>query len=48
MPVPDTSNAATWIVATKRLRLREMQLADLDFIATMLADADVMRHYPSI
>lgn len=45
--MPDTSNAATWIVATKRLRLREMKLADLDFIATMLADADVMQHYPS-
>ncbi len=41
------SNASTWIVETKRLRLREMELGDLDFIATMLADADVMRHYPS-
>lgn len=41
------SNASTWIVETKRLRLREMELGDLDFIATMLADAEVMRHYPS-
>jgi len=45
--MPDTPNTGTWIVETKRLRLRQMELADLDFIATMLADADVMRHYPS-
>jgi [ribosomal protein S5]-alanine N-acetyltransferase len=43
----DTPNTGTWTVETNRLRLREMEFADLDFIATMLADADVMRHYPS-
>ena len=40
-------DAATWIIETTRLRLREMEAADLDFIAAMLADADVMRHYPA-
>jgi ribosomal-protein-alanine N-acetyltransferase len=42
--MPDSS---TWIIETDRLRLREMEVADLDFIATMLADAEVMRHYPA-
>lgn len=42
--MPDSS---TWIIETERLRLREMKIADLDFIATMLADAEVMRHYPA-
>src|ERR1700675_2726420 len=40
-------NSWRWIIETDRLRLREMEVADLDFIATMLADAEVMRHYPS-
>ena len=40
-------DATTWIIETTRLRLREMEAADLDFIAAMLADADVMRHYPA-
>lgn len=31
---------------TARLMVREMTLNDLDFIATMLADPDVMRFYP--
>lgn len=34
------------ILETPRLLLREMSPADLDFIALMLADADVMRFYP--
>lgn len=34
------------ILETPRLSLREMTWDDLDFLATMLADARVMRHYP--
>jgi ribosomal-protein-alanine N-acetyltransferase len=34
------------ILVTKRLALREMTLADLDFVAAMLADPEVMRFYP--
>jgi RimJ/RimL family protein N-acetyltransferase len=34
------------ILETERLRLRELVAADLDFMAEMLADADVMRFYP--
>jgi RimJ/RimL family protein N-acetyltransferase len=34
------------ILETPRLRLREMGWDDLDFIASMLGDAAVMRHYP--
>jgi RimJ/RimL family protein N-acetyltransferase len=34
------------ILETKRLRLRELTTADLDFVAAMLDDADVMRYYP--
>lgn len=34
------------ILQTERLSLREMQSADLDFIAQMLADPEVMRFYP--
>ncbi len=34
------------ILETSRLTLREMAVADLDFVATMLADPDVMRYYP--
>lgn len=33
-------------IETPRLRLREMSLADLDFVAAMLGDAEVMRFYP--
>jgi len=34
------------IIQTARLMLREMTWDDLDFVATMLADPRVMRHYP--
>ncbi|HEV8445266.1 MAG TPA: GNAT family N-acetyltransferase [Gemmatimonadaceae bacterium] len=34
------------ILETKRLRLRELAPTDLDFVASMLGDADVMRYYP--
>jgi len=34
------------ILHTRRLLLREMTDDDLDFVAEMLADAQVMRHYP--
>jgi len=34
------------IIESKRLTLREMTLDDLDFIAGMLANAEVMRYYP--
>lgn len=34
------------ILETRRLMLREMTLADLDFVAAMLADPEVVRFYP--
>ncbi|HEY4232565.1 MAG TPA: GNAT family N-acetyltransferase [Lacipirellulaceae bacterium] len=34
------------ILQTARLALREMTWDDLDFVATMLADPQVMRYYP--
>ena len=34
------------ILTTSRLTLREMSVGDLDFVATMLADPEVMRFYP--
>jgi [ribosomal protein S5]-alanine N-acetyltransferase len=34
------------ILETPRLILREVSLGDLDFVATMLADPEVMRYYP--
>src|SRR5262245_31103544 len=34
------------ILETARLRLREMTLDDLDFMSTLLGDAEVMRYYP--
>jgi len=34
------------ILETPRLILREMSLDDLDFVAAMLADPEVMRYYP--
>jgi [ribosomal protein S5]-alanine N-acetyltransferase len=34
------------ILETARLILREMSLDDLDFVAAMLADCEVMRYYP--
>src|SRR5262249_6507249 len=36
------------ILETERLRLREMTLDDLDFMSTMLGDAEVMRYYPKV
>lgn len=36
----------TPLIETPRLVLREMSLDDLDFVAAMLADAEVMRFYP--
>jgi RimJ/RimL family protein N-acetyltransferase len=34
------------IFETERLLAREMSIGDLDFIASLLADPDVMRYYP--
>jgi ribosomal-protein-alanine N-acetyltransferase len=34
------------LLETPHLVLREMTLADLDFVATMLADLEVIRFYP--
>lgn len=34
------------ILATRRLTLRELQTTDLDVVAGMLADREVMRHWP--
>jgi [ribosomal protein S5]-alanine N-acetyltransferase len=36
----------TTVLETPRLRLRELVPGDLDFMAEMLADAEVMRYYP--
>jgi RimJ/RimL family protein N-acetyltransferase len=41
-------NMAEPIIVTSRLALREMTWDDLDFLATMLGDSDVMRHYPKV
>jgi len=35
------------VLETSRLSLREMTSGDLDFLAALLADPDVMRFYPS-
>ena len=43
--------AGTWmktILETPRLRLRELVAGDLDFMAEMLADAEVMQITPSV
>ena len=34
------------VLTTARLRLREVELSDLDFVSAMLGDVEVMRHYP--
>src|SRR5262245_32235438 len=34
------------VLETSRLSLREMTWDDLDFLASMLSDTQVMRHYP--
>jgi RimJ/RimL family protein N-acetyltransferase len=36
------------VLETERLQLREMILADLDFVAAMLAHPEVMRYYPKV
>jgi len=36
------------VLETARLRLREMEPGDLDFVAAMLADEEVMRYYPRV
>lgn len=36
------------ILETNRLRLREMTIADLDFIAAMIAHPEMMRYYPKL
>jgi ribosomal-protein-alanine N-acetyltransferase len=36
----------TIVCETERLRLKELVLGDLDFVAEMLADPEVMRFYP--
>ena len=36
------------ILETARLRLREMGSSDLDFLASLLGDPEVMRHYPKV
>jgi RimJ/RimL family protein N-acetyltransferase len=35
------------VLETPRLLLREMEIADLDFIASLLADPEVMRYFPA-
>jgi RimJ/RimL family protein N-acetyltransferase len=35
-----------YVVETERLRLRELVPDDIDFVAEMLGDAEVMRYYP--
>ena len=35
------------VLETTRLRLRELESSDLDFVAEMLGDAEVMRFYPA-
>ena len=39
-------NHAKQVLETPRLILREMSMDDLDFVAVMLADPEVMRYYP--
>jgi ribosomal-protein-alanine N-acetyltransferase len=41
-----THPATKTILETTRLRLRELARGDIDFMAEMLADAEVMRYYP--
>lgn len=37
-----------YLIQTPRLRLREIVPDDLDFLAEMLGDAEVMRYYPKV
>ncbi len=36
------------ILVTNRLVLRELDASDLDFVAELLGDAEVMHHYPKV
>jgi RimJ/RimL family protein N-acetyltransferase len=36
------------VLETARLRLRELEPGDLDFLAALLGDPEVMRHYPKV
>ncbi len=38
----------SFTLETQRLRLRELSDGDLDFVAAMLGDAEVMRFYPKV
>jgi RimJ/RimL family protein N-acetyltransferase len=38
----------TFVLETPRLRLRQMTLGDLDFVAEMLSHPEVMRFYPDL
>jgi [ribosomal protein S5]-alanine N-acetyltransferase len=44
--VKRTARLSRAILETARLRLREMEASDLDFLAGMLGDPQVMRYYP--
>ncbi len=37
-----------YVLETPRLRLRRMRMGDLDFVAAMLGDPEVMRFYPDV
>ena len=36
-----------YLIETPRLALREISMADIGFVSTMLADPEVMRYYPA-
>lgn len=44
--LPDPHAAQDPVLVTPRLVLRELTLADVDFVATMTADPEVMRYFP--
>lgn len=46
LPAGEGTNDMKPLMETARLALREMSVDDLDFVATMLANPDVMRFYP--
>ena len=37
-----------WILETPRLKLREIEDSDIDFMAAMVGDPEVMRYYPMV
>jgi RimJ/RimL family protein N-acetyltransferase len=45
-PAKDMKNRAKVILKTERLFLREMNMGDYDALYKILADSDIMRHYP--